>query len=225
MPKKKITKKIKIQDDIQTVSIEKIRPNDYNPNQMDDEIFASLEYGIEKDGYLTPILVRKKTGIIIDGEHRWKAAKARGMKKILVQFIDVTKETAKQLTVAMNQRKGRFDTKSLNLLISDIQKKTKSISALDLGFTQNLFETLKIATMLGDSGSNNVETQGEGPNEPPQRESYIHNHADLNFVVSQEEKESILSAIDTERDKDKCKEDKNGTLLYRICKNYLEEQK
>ena len=131
-----------IRDDVKVVAIGRLKRNDWNPNEMPEEVYESLKHGITKDGFITPVLVQKKTGIIIDGEHRWRAAKDLGLKKVLVQYIDVDDTLAQELTIAMNQRKGTFDILRLSDLVQSLKKKTENLSHLDLGFTKGKFKSL-----------------------------------------------------------------------------------
>ena len=139
-------------EDIKKIPINSIKRNDYNPNEMPEEIFESLKHGIKKEGFITPVLVQKNTNIIIDGEHRWMAAKALGMKEVLAQYIDVDDDMAKQLTVAMNQRKGNFNKEGLALLVGRIKERCKDIGHLDLGFTKGTFKRLQERAKLIQDG-------------------------------------------------------------------------
>lgn len=65
------------------VPLENIIPNDYNPNIMSELQYTALLFEIQEFGCRSPILVRKNAGgmppyMIIDGYHRWKAAKEAG---------------------------------------------------------------------------------------------------------------------------------------------------
>ena len=136
------TQDFKIQDDVRTVPTDSIKPNDYNPNEMSDETYKSLKLGIAKEGFIIPVVVQKSSNIIIDGEHRHKAAVELGMKEILVQFIDVDDNMAQRLTVALDNRKGVFNKKGLQELMLKIKEKTEGLGHLDFGFTKNAFKGL-----------------------------------------------------------------------------------
>ena len=44
---------------VQEIDVSLIRPNDYNPNAMDEKKLQVLKNNIEKKGFLQPILVRE----------------------------------------------------------------------------------------------------------------------------------------------------------------------
>src|SRR3990167_3334570 len=97
--KKEIEKKANMLKElrIEYVPVESIHPNEYNPNRQSEHDFELLQRSMKDDGFTQPIIVQKNpdgssSGIIVDGEHRWKAAKAIGYKEIPVVFVDMTVE-------------------------------------------------------------------------------------------------------------------------------------
>jgi hypothetical protein len=62
---------------IETLQIEHLEPNGWNPNEMDDHIYNSLVESSRKHGVLQPILVRSNM-TIVKGEKRWRTAKEVG---------------------------------------------------------------------------------------------------------------------------------------------------
>src|SRR5438045_6741 len=66
------------------VPVDAIEPNPWNPNAMDKAMFEKELASIRKYGFVDPLTVREVDFIghrhyeIIDGEHRWKAAKQLG---------------------------------------------------------------------------------------------------------------------------------------------------
>jgi len=117
---------IKIHDTVERVSVNSLKANPYNPNRMTTLEKRSLEHGIRTEGFIDPIHAQKDTGVIIDGEHRWKIAKALGMKKIPVIFLAVTDAQARKLTLAFINRKGSAKQAEVALLLQDIQELSKT---------------------------------------------------------------------------------------------------
>lgn len=95
------------------VPIGKLVPNKWNPNRMDGETFEGLKSSIEHANLLekNPILVRPKDKgyEIVDGEQRWRAAKALGLKKVPVEIDEMDDVEAKQRTVILNKDRGAID--------------------------------------------------------------------------------------------------------------------
>src|SRR5574343_211733 len=74
--------------DLRVVDVDAIDVNEWNPNAMDLETFNTLVDAVKKEGMNQPVMVRlsKTEGRyeLIDGEHRFKATKVAGLKKIMV---------------------------------------------------------------------------------------------------------------------------------------------
>ena len=108
------------------VEISKVSPNPWNPNRQSDFIFEKEINSIKEKGFLVPVLVReKKKGFyeIIDGEHRWKAAKILKMKKIPVNNLGVIDDIECQsLTILLNEVRGKADSQLMADLLMDIEK-------------------------------------------------------------------------------------------------------
>jgi hypothetical protein len=107
-----------------------VQPNGWNPNVMTDHTFASLKHGLQNEGWLAnqSLLVwatddqGEEKMLIIDGEHRWRAASQLGFKEgPMVLLNGVSEARAKTLTVAMNQKRGEFDAAGLEALLKSIE--------------------------------------------------------------------------------------------------------
>jgi len=133
----------------QLIPVKALKPNSWNPNVMDDSMLTSLMYGIRTDGFMGAVLVQKGTNVIIDGEHRWIAARKLGMKKVPVIYLAVSDVKAKELTISLNSKRGYFDDAKLETLVQDIAEVTEASRAeltLALGFTGS-----EIDAMLHDA--------------------------------------------------------------------------
>lgn len=95
------------------VDVDKAKPNSYNPNVMDTERFEALcDFLRTHDAEeLDPIWVRNdgEGYEIIDGEHRWKAAKTVGWKRLRAFVRDMDVDSAKAFNVRKNRERGRLD--------------------------------------------------------------------------------------------------------------------
>jgi len=100
--------------EITWVDVDKCHPNSYNPNVMNVEKFEALcdflrSHGAEE---LDPIWVRNDGADgfeIVDGEHRWKAAKTVGWKRLRAFVLDVDEDDAKAFNVRKNRERGQID--------------------------------------------------------------------------------------------------------------------
>jgi len=108
------------------VDINELRPNSWNPNQMDHEIYEKERESLEKFGYVQPITVRQveeSAGFeIIDGFHRWKLLKELGWEDVEVNTLGkISESQAKQLTLILNHLRGEPDQIMLAKLVENIQ--------------------------------------------------------------------------------------------------------
>jgi ParB/RepB/Spo0J family partition protein len=117
------------------MDIEKILPNKWNPNVMQKEEYEALKQDMHLHGVngVDPILVslkgvyelpvpiadlpagawddafKVKGYIIVDGEHRWRAAKELGWKQIRATSENIREEDAKALCYRRNRERGTID--------------------------------------------------------------------------------------------------------------------
>ena len=108
---------------LQEIITEDIKPNEWNPNEMTDNTFNHLKKEYERVGYLQPVLVRpiKKGYEIIDGYHRWAAAKDLNHDKVACIVVEMDDETAKITTLNMNAIKGENNPIKYAKLIADLK--------------------------------------------------------------------------------------------------------
>jgi ParB/RepB/Spo0J family partition protein len=115
------------------VTPDEVQPNPWNPNVMDEQTFKKELRSIKEHGFIDPITVREnEDGFleIVDGEHRWKAAKELKLKSIpAVNLGSIGDPQAKKLTVIFNELKGTADPGKLGELLASL---STSISVEDL---------------------------------------------------------------------------------------------
>ena len=131
-----------------TIDIENISPNKYNPNVMDESIFEQTKKNMAREGLIGAIFCRedkKEKGkyIIIDGEHRWKAAKSLGYKKLPIIVLNRKLPDAMISTINFNRFRGEFDNLKLAVVVHELNK-TYSLEELEdrLGYVKDELEGL-----------------------------------------------------------------------------------
>jgi ParB/RepB/Spo0J family partition protein len=104
-------------------NIDAVHPNNYNPNVMSESKFEALcdflrTQGAEK---LDPIWVKREGAEkfeIIDGEHRWRAAKAVGWKRIRgFEPLDIDVDSSKAFNVRKNRERGKLDAEKMGKIL------------------------------------------------------------------------------------------------------------
>lgn len=112
--------------ELKAIPLSKIRPNDWNPNVLDERKFDALVKQIKGAGFRQPLVVRpgKKKGTyeIIDGEHRCAALKSLGKKKADCIVVEDDDTEAKIQTLAMNVLRGDPDMFKMAKLIVQLNE-------------------------------------------------------------------------------------------------------
>ena len=140
---------MKDKPDIREVDINLVHPNPYNPNKMDDRTYKLTLKSIEEDGLMGEIIVREDPDkpnefIIIDGEHRWKAARELGYETIKVEIKAKDTPEAMISTLRLNKARGENDPIKEAEVIHELHK-TYSTEEIEekLGYTKEEQEGLE----------------------------------------------------------------------------------
>jgi ParB/RepB/Spo0J family partition protein len=139
------------------IEVGKIEKNPWNPNVMKEEEYEALKQDMHIHGVngVDPILVSIKkifygsgpltseeySGhgyVIIDGEHRWLAAKELGWKTIRAEVTSIREEEAKTLCYRRNRERGTIDPfKEAALFKSELGMMTQKAVAGKYGVDQS----------------------------------------------------------------------------------------
>lgn len=104
------------------VAIDAIKPNGYNPNRQDDREFQMLRESMAEDGFTQPIVVCRSTNEIVDGEHRWRAARAAELQTVPVVYVDMTPDQMRISTLRHNRARGAEDQELSAQVLRDLRE-------------------------------------------------------------------------------------------------------
>lgn len=133
-----------VRGQVKLCELQEVKPNPWNPNEMPQYVLESIKLGFQTDGWLVSqaLLIwgrddkGKDRNVIIDGEHRWKAATELGMEEGPMVFIDGLSETdAMGLTVKLNQKRGDWNDMKLGVVFHALG--VTPDEAMAYGFTQD----------------------------------------------------------------------------------------
>lgn len=142
---------------VETVPIEDLFPNEYNPNRQTPDEFEKLKRSILENGFGQPI-VAWKSGKIVDGFHRWKACKELGLKKISVIYFDEDaikqrltdpEVQARLATIQFNEARGNEDMELLSKMMRDFE----ALGVLDKVQEQLLLDDEGLQRLLDYGGT------------------------------------------------------------------------
>ena len=127
---------------INHVAIDDLKPDPANPRHIGEAELETLTRSIQEFGLVDPIIARREDRTVIGGHQRLLAARRLGLKTVPVIYLDITKEKAKLLNVALNKISGDFDQELLARLLSDLAETP------DLELTLSGFEEKEIKQLL-----------------------------------------------------------------------------
>jgi ParB/RepB/Spo0J family partition protein len=118
---------------LEFLDLKQLEESPWNPNEMNDETFASLIQDMREGGYfiINPIQVfpleAEPSGVvhyqIIDGHWRYKAARKIPWEKIRAEVLDVEEPEAKVLNYRKNHERGTLNPeKEAKLFFEDWEK-------------------------------------------------------------------------------------------------------
>lgn len=102
----------------------------YNPRTISDHDLDALRKSLRFFGTVEPIIVNERSGHIVGGHQRVKAAQAEGLDTLPVVYVDLDDPSEKQLNLALNRVSGEWDIEKLGALLGDLEA-----AGADLGLT------------------------------------------------------------------------------------------
>lgn len=188
-------------------NISDVKPYEKNPRKNDAAVSA-VANSIREFGFKVPIVI-DKSGTIIAGHTRYKAALQLGLQKIpCVIADDLTKEQVKAFRLADN-KVGEIAEWDFNMLESEIAE----IEDIDMGLFN--FDTNAIDSE--DFGEDFQLPDGEKPE-----------ICTMSFTLHQRQKELVEYALDMVQDEITetfGNNNKNGNALYEVIRQWAEQRK
>ncbi len=118
----------------------------YNPRRIEPAQLAALGRSLRTFGAVEPVVANRRTGRIVGGHQRVKAAEAEGFETLPVVWVDLDETAERQLNLALNKISGEWDEGLLGALLEEL-----GTAALDLtGFDGSEVDEL-IARMRNEA--------------------------------------------------------------------------
>lgn len=174
---------------IEKRKIDELIPAIYNPRKdltIDDAEYKKIKRSIETFGYVDPIIVNERTGVIIGGHQRLKVLKDLGYEEIEVSVVNLDEKQEKALNVALNKISGEWDFELLKDLLEELDDGSFDVELT--GFDMNEIENLM--TQYFDE-ENNEENNSEENTSPVELN-------DNTVIVIEADSEEQLEEIFTE---------------------------
>lgn len=130
---------------VEYLKIDAVKPNDYNPNRQSEHDFELLLKSIEEDGFTQPVIIGKDN-IIVDGEHRWRAAATLGYTEIPVVRVNMDAAQARISTIRHNRARGSHDIALEAEVLRDLQR----LGALDWAADSLMMDDVELNKLIND---------------------------------------------------------------------------
>ena len=127
---------------IEQVLLDALINDPANPRRISGAELEALTRSIREFGLVDPIIARAEDHSVIGGHQRLLAARRLGLKTVPVIYLDITKEKAQLLNMALNKISGDFDQELLARLLSDL-----SVTP-DLDLTLSGFDDKEIKQLI-----------------------------------------------------------------------------
>jgi DNA modification methylase len=149
------------------VPLDRLTPHPANPNSGDVGLLSTL---LDANGFGGAVLAQESTGLIIDGETRWRTALERGMTGLPVIWVDVDDDARDRLLASWNEstRRGRNDEAKLVALLTGLAQTPRGLegAAFDGDDLDELMAGLNGEQGGGGAGGGDPDDVPEPPAEP-----------------------------------------------------------
>ena len=115
----------------------------YNPRRIDPDQLLALRRSLRTFGAVEPVVANRRTGRIVGGHQRVKAAEAEGIETLPVVWVDLDETGERQLNLALNRISGEWDEDKLGELLLEMSK-----AGADIGLTG--FDDSELQKILAD---------------------------------------------------------------------------
>lgn len=146
-------------DNVRWVPIEKVTPNDYNPNSVAKKEMQLLYISIKEDGYTQPVVTiydeEKDKYVIVDGFHRYFVCKTqkdiqeRNHGKLPVVVIDKNINERMASTVRHNRARGSHSVTGMSKLVYEMLKNGMNESEICKEMGMEKEEVIKLKYVTG----------------------------------------------------------------------------
>jgi hypothetical protein len=177
---------------------------DYNPRHMNDREREALVRSIKTYGALVPPVLNTRTGRLVGGHQRVRAAKELGITELETVEIDIDETQEKLLNIALNKIGGKFVPEEVLSMIDDITAAGEDPT--ESGFDRlDLYDLRKIIGVDDEPGGNMMQ---------------------LKVTVRQKDRATIAAAIKKAKAAGPFDETQNkngnGNAIHRIARAYLD---
>ena len=197
------------------VATSELTPWADNPRKNDGRPVEAVMDSIKRFGFAAPIIARQEDGQVIAGHTRLKAAKALGLERVPVRYLDLDPADAALLALADNKigELAEWDAEALARIVADIDGAELALAGFDEDDLSLLIESMRQPGDEDWAGAfDGLPDEDRGP------------FRQMTFTVHDDQHEEIERALKAAKDLgpfDSENENGNGNALARIAEAFL----
>ena len=192
---------------IEKIEITKLKGMKGNPRSITEVEYNNLKKSIKEFGCVAPIIINKDN-TVISGHQRLQASTELGFKEIDCIRVDLDKEKAKILNLALNKISGTWDPDKFSKFVEDIENMELT------GFSEQELKDINIGYEYEDL-SEELEELEEEEDESSVWVAKFKNQKELDKC------EKVMNKIKSENKLGGFRSDYcNGLILKKLCEGY-----
>jgi ParB-like chromosome segregation protein Spo0J len=133
-----------LNEKIEQVALSRLSEHPENPRRGDVGV---IEESLDEHGFYGVIVAQRSTGHILVGNHRYKAAQAKGMTKLPVAWVDVDDDEARRILLVDNRASdvAGYDAKALSGMLQELKDSARGFvgTGYDHDALRELLEKVK----------------------------------------------------------------------------------
>ena len=105
---------------IKSVPIDSLEGAEWNPRHMSERAMEKLIASLDRFGFVQPVIVNTRTGLVVGGHQRIEAARRLEYEDIPIIEVDLSEKEAKTLNLALNRISGQWDPEALADILTEL---------------------------------------------------------------------------------------------------------
>ncbi|MCU0226471.1 MAG: ParB N-terminal domain-containing protein [Bryobacterales bacterium] len=132
--------------EFEMVSVAELTPHPANPRKGD---VGAIARSVQANGFYGAVVAQRRTGYILAGNHRWRAAQQEGLRLVPVLWLDCSDEEARRILLADNKTNdlAGYDQEALARVLEAARVADAELTGT--GWTPGGYEAL--IAQLGDA--------------------------------------------------------------------------
>jgi len=129
----------------EAVSVEKLLAMGapYNPRTISPGQLAALGRSLATFGAVEPVVANRRTGLIVGGHQRVRAAQGEGIKTLPVVWVDLDETQERQLNLALNRISGEWDEVALAALLEEMGAAAINLTGFESAEVDELIDRMR----------------------------------------------------------------------------------